>query len=174
MSSTTHFESVSKITCVIPLSSISFIACNHAIDSPCAIEYHPSFQWVPANTNIPIWLRKHHPTLVLFASLWNSASTFHLYQPIRMFCQSCCRCCWLTRVPPSCCRVLHYRCRDLIPMFRPVSLTCIVPNYFISIVPQNLPAVSLSSCWQIEKIISCVEWNCCSRDIITWSKVPNH
>jgi hypothetical protein len=92
IASTTHLESVSNITCVIPLYSISFIACNIANDPPSTIEHFPSLQKVPANTKLSLWSLKHHPTLVLFDSLWKPTSTLHLYQPLGGFCQWT-RCC---------------------------------------------------------------------------------
>jgi hypothetical protein len=70
-----------------------------AKDFPSTIERLTSIQLVPTLIKRPIWSRKHHPELVLFASLWKPASRLHLYQSWRGFCQVTCCCCCSIRCP---------------------------------------------------------------------------
>jgi hypothetical protein len=79
MASTTLLQSVSNTTCVSPCCCITLKASRNAYASPSTIDYCPYLHEVPAMVKLPIWFLRHQPTVAIFNSLWNPASTLHLY-----------------------------------------------------------------------------------------------
>jgi hypothetical protein len=79
---------------------------------------------VPAVINLPKQSLVHQPAVVLVTSLWNPASTLHLYQPRGGFCQVTVCCCGVTGVL-CCCNEnqSNHACMAWIPTLRPVCLT---------------------------------------------------